>query len=232
MVDFPLCSESLSELRGLGYTVLPEYLSPDWRTRLQERLLHFAARFPGRKALLPDAEFLQFFISDELLAIPRAVLGPTFLFHHANGRALRGSGTSSSKPWHHDHDGPAISRARRKRMYHVMVYPAGLPQDVAPLVLKPRSHLLAVDRKAPVSLGVAIDPEDMILGGAPGLVVVIDSALWHMRPGASTESSRFDINVSFCEPAGSWPERTEWCDVHQEIARQLASEHSAMFRHS
>lgn len=114
-------------------------------------------------------------------------------------------------------------------MYHVMVYPVGLPGDVAPLVVKPRSHLLAVDRQVPNSLGLTVGPDDIALRGAPGLVLVLDSALWHMRPGAPARSPRFDLNVSFCEPSGTWPERAAWRDVLQEVARQVDPSTSFMF---
>lgn len=79
-MDSPLCSERLGGFQRLGYTVLPDYLTPAWTMRIRERISLFADRFPGRKSLLPDSEFLEFFLSDRLLAIPGRYSDPDFCF--------------------------------------------------------------------------------------------------------------------------------------------------------
>jgi len=222
-----LKSSQVAFLKSEGYLVLDRRLPPEWAQRLRERLLAFAVRWPGRKQLLPDEVFVEFILSKEVLPLARAVLGEKCLVHHANGRVA--ASNSCAKVWHHDRDGRVLPYADRAAMYHFMFYPGGLDGGVAPLVLKARTHLLEVPRNVPAVLGTSISTDDVVLTGSPGLVIILDSAVWHMRPAASSAVPRFDLNVSFVEGPGDWPERQALAPVLSEVARGLGRSSARYF---
>ena len=102
-----------------------------------------------------------------------------------------------------------------------MVYPKGLPDTVAPLVVTPRSHLRTVGRGAPRALmaeDLPGEPEEVT--SVEPLVVVLDSALWHMRPAVPVLAPRFDLNVSYGTLADCWGERRRYSTVLQLSAAQ------------
>lgn len=228
MIKPTLNLAKIHELHNYGYVVLANYLSKTWQIKLQERLSLFVTKFPNQKGLLLDPIFLDFATSDELLSLPYSLFGTDFLLHHMNGRVITSS--NISKMWHHDRDGTISARKEGIHMYHIMVYPGGLSEEVSPLVVKPKSHLYSVERYTPNHLSEKIEADDVIIHGNPGLVVVIDSALWHMRPSKISLSPRFDLNVSFCEPVGYWPERNKLNNILQQVQKKVNPQHSFMFR--
>lgn len=201
-----------------GYCILRDQPEGQWWPRLTKRLEHFARHYPGRKALLPDPVFVEFATAGFMRVLAKTLLGPNPVVHHVCGRLLV---QGTEKPWHHDRDGD-MPRANAG-MYHVMVYPKGLPRTVAPLVIMPGTHLTAVRRDAPRELvSLAPPAQPVSVWSDEPLVVVLDSALWHMRPAAPAFEPRFDLNVSYCTLSGPWTER----DTYTAILKQSAA-HSA-----
>lgn len=218
-MSYPLEPCQIEFLGSEGYLVLDQRLSPGWSQRLRERLMMFAEKWPGRKQLLPDEVFVEFIISDEVLPLAKTVVGEMCLLHHANGRVA--ASNDQAKIWHHDRDGQILPYADRIAMYHFMFYPGGLDDGVAPLVLKPRSHLLDVPRSLPAKFGTKLSADDVVVIGPEGLVVVLDSAVWHMRPATASSLPRFDLNISFVGGPGHWPEREELTPVFAQVARRV-----------
>lgn len=214
----PLTTRQKASLQRDGYLVLERWLPKCWSRKLEQRLTFLSSKFPGRKALLPDPVFEDFCVSDEVLELARGVLGEDLLFHHANGRVLYpGAG---GKPWHHDRDGAVLPPDERIGMYHFFFYPLGLCGSSGPLIVRPGTHLHEVPRDEPAQLRCTVSAADVSIVGGPGLTVVADSALWHMRPPLGGGRPRFDINLSFVASPGDWPERREYRSVLSEIGER------------
>jgi hypothetical protein len=198
--------------------VLDGWLPSQCSDRLAQRLSVISSQLPGRKALIPDSVFEEFCVSTEVLSLALQLLGESCLLHHANGRILAPGGLG--RPWHHDRDGRTLPPNARVAMYHFFFYPRGLSLECAPLVVRPRTHHREVARSAATCLGTRLSPGDIVIRGAPGLTVIMDSARWHIRPRAPGQRPRFDLNVSFVEGPGDWPERLELKEVLNEVARR------------
>lgn len=214
------------ELERVGYLRLPSYFAKEHCQRMVGRLQFLRAERPNTKFLLPDPLFFELLMSDAVLSIPASLFESTYLFHHANGRILEAGGPG--KPWHHDYDDFSPWRPGKPRMIHIMVFPAGLDDAVSPLVIRPGSHLKTVLRHIPNKQGFKITQEDVQVRGDPGLVVVLNSALWHMRPPNPGPKERYDLNFSFCERRGHWPERSEYTSTLSRL-RANAGEKSSLF---
>ena len=207
-----------------GFCTMKGLLPPEWQERLSQRLAYFATQHPGRKALLPDPLFVDFATAPFMRLLATALIESDPVVHHVNGRVLH---TGYQKPWHHDRDG--LAPRAEAGMYHVMVYPRGLPRTVAPLVVIPKTHLCVVSRSAPQALQCA-EPQNThyeISDESP-LIVVIDSALWHMRPATPDSTSRFDLNVSYCRYASTWDERRSYTKILKQSSS--ISRHPDWFR--
>ncbi|MFV2104393.1 hypothetical protein [Micromonospora sp. LOL_024] len=195
-----------------GYAVLPDYLPPVWNDRLVAGLDRLAETHPESKALIPHEPFLELLCTDLVQAPVAAVLGGSYLFHHANGKRIT---DGAGKVWHHDFDSDETwDGSAATMMMHVMVYPAGLSAEKGPLVLRPGSHLVGVPRHHPNRQGYEIRSDDLVLTGDPGLVVLVNSAMWHMRPPSDAHGPRHYLNLSFIGPARTVrPERDTYGDL-------------------
>lgn len=204
-------------LKTDGYVRLPERLDAATSDAICRRLEHLATTSPGRKALLPDEFFNQFVVHPLMMDYATRVLGPSFMLHHACGRMLRTPGIA--KEWHHDYDSENPWEPSLPMMIHFMIYPAGLTMSTGPLLIVPGSHNYRVPRSFPRQYGTGPIEGAVEICGEPGLIVVINSALWHSR-STPLQAPRYDLNVSFCQPGIEWPERKQWTDAFLSVAVQ------------
>ena len=212
-----------------GYFCLNEMFDRTTSAALCRRLDHFATAHPGRKALIPDEFFDEFVVNPLLLEYAERLLGGCILLHHANGRAMKTE--ALPQEWHHDYDGPRPWEPSDPLMIHFMIYPAGLDSTNGPLMIVPGSHRRQVDRDYPRQYGVTTIEGTVELCGGPGLVVVINSALWHARKKPA-QLPRYDLNVSFCQPGLRRPEREVWLTVLEGLGGAVSDGRRSLFRAS
>jgi ectoine hydroxylase-related dioxygenase (phytanoyl-CoA dioxygenase family) len=220
-------AEIVRKMVANGYVVLENVFDDRTCESLRRRLDLLSARRPPSKALVPDSFFNKFVTRAELLRYARELLGPELLFHHANGRAMVAGGTELA--WHHDYDAPDPSIRSGLQMIHFMIYPGGLTADSGPLMIFPGSHLMGVARSFPQQFGCKAIEGSIEVVGRPGLVVIIDSAMWHARKQPIL-FPRYDLNVSFCKPGIHRPERGGCAPALAELYAGAADEHKALFR--
>lgn len=206
-------------VRNDGFVTLPEWLPARWSAALCDGLDRMAANHPSTKRLMPHQPFLDLLCTPLLDELVEPVLGPDFLFHHANGKRLT---AGEGNVWHHDYDASRPwDGESATMMIHVMLYPAGLSADNGPLVVRPKTHLAAAPRHHPNHHGYEVEPGDVTVTGGPGTVVVLNSALWHMRPPARPEP-RYYLNYSFIGPgAVPRPERAEYAELLAELPSRV-----------
>lgn len=197
-----------------GYVQLPN-LDSDTAAAICRRLDYFATTAPGRKELLPDEFFNSFVVHARLLEYATKLLGDTFMLHHACGRALYATG--AAKEWHHDFDGLQPWEPSSPLMIHFMIYPKGLTAETGPLLVLPGSHKLRVARDFPRQYRADTIPGSAQICGEPGLILVMNSALWHARRPLRC-APRYDMNVSFCQPGIERPERKNWTGAFLAMA--------------
>ncbi|MEU7575485.1 phytanoyl-CoA dioxygenase family protein [Micromonospora sp. NPDC049240] len=195
-----------------GYAVLPDWLEPHWCERLIAGLDERGRQAPEDKRLMPHQPFLDLLVEPAILDLVTSVLGPDPLFHHANGKRIT---DGAGKPWHHDFDSVTPwDGDPASVMLHVMIYPAGLTPENGPLVLRPRTHRMRVPRHHPNALGYQVEADDVTLTAGPGTVVLVHSALWHMRPPSHVTEPRYYLNFSFIGNAPvTRPEREGYSDL-------------------
>jgi ectoine hydroxylase-related dioxygenase (phytanoyl-CoA dioxygenase family) len=191
----------------LGFRAFPEFLD---RALAAEccASLDRAGESQNGKDLTGLAVFDELIVSDMVLGVVRGVLGDDFLFHHANG--LRLPPCDLGKAWHHDYDGLFPWVLGGGEMCHLMFYPAGLREDTGPLEVIPRSHRHVVERSKPDRLvrGRPVETETFL--GEPGLMVLVNSALWHRRRPSLSERHRYYFNLSYCQRGRIRPERQSY----------------------
>lgn len=184
------------------FNALPAHEATEVRQVLEE---HFSAPL-ATKRLLKNPFFARLSTREWITQIVACLLGPETLVHHANGRVLC---DGSPKPWHHDFDGERSS-SHELTMIHVMLYPDGLPPGVAPLCVAPGTHRELVPRNAPEELMRTSPRRHVQLQSMVPFIVVLNSALWHMRPASRSGSIRYDLNISYCSARQQWSERDEY----------------------
>lgn len=210
-----LSADEIRQFSTLGYLIFQRFFPPE-KCKTLERALRQLTRFsPKSKSVVPHPVFNELVFHPSILIFASCLLGDHFLFHHANGREL--IGLDISKPWHHDYDGNREARSRESSMIHIMGYPSGLAEDTAPLVLLPGSHLVPVDRSYPRQFQLKRLPNQLVVVGEPGLLVVIDSAIWHMRSRATAEGPRLYFNLSYCKAGEPRPERAMYSTIIQTL---------------
>lgn len=201
-----------SQVDADGYAVLPAWLERQWCVRLIAGLDERWRQAPKDKRLMPHQPFLDLLTEPAVRDLVASVLGSSHLFHHANGKRIT---DGAGKPWHHDFDSATPwDGDPTSMMLHVMIYPAGLAPGNGPLVLRPRTHRMGVPRHYPNSLGYQVEAGDVTLTAEPGTVVLVNSALWHMRPPSDATDPRYYLNLSFIGTAPvTRPEREEYSDL-------------------
>lgn len=210
-----LSANEILQFRSLGYLVYPEFFPQSQCKSFCRALRQLSAYSRNSKSVVPHPAFNELISHPAIITIAKSILGDRFLFHHANGREL--DTLDTSKSWHHDYDGARNGNAREGSMIHLMCYPSGLSPESAPLVILPKSHLVSVDRSYPCQFGISVLPNEVNLTGEPGLLVVIDSALWHARRGTAAQRRRTYFNFSYCRAGLSRPERASYSHIIQSL---------------
>lgn len=198
-----------------GYVVLPHFFNDIHNKAIVEALLAASIAQPTSKALLPNPVFESLFCGTPFLTIARAVLGEQFLFHHAHGRAMPAA--SVGKHWHHDFDGPSPWSSGSPMMIHLMGYPDGLDEERGPLVVLPGSHKRFVAREFPNVYGLESIGGARTLVGEAGMMVVINSALWHMTRPSRSQRVRYYFNFSYCQYGVARPERESYRSILKRL---------------
>lgn len=211
----PLSANEILQFRNLGYLVYPRFFPEGQCKSLCRALRQLSSHSQNSKSVVPHPAFNALISHPAVLTIVKSILGDEFLFHHANGRELDAGYTAKS--WHHDYDGARDKGAMGCSMVHLMCYPSGLSAESSPLVILPKSHLLSVDRAHPRQFGLGVLPGEVNLVGEPGLLVVIDSALWHARRCMTGLQHRFYFNFSYCRPGLPRPERASYSHIIQSL---------------
>lgn len=206
-----------------GYAMLPGWLPEQWSQRLVMGLDRLAEEYPSSKRLMPHEPFLELLAAGVLEPLIQPLLGSDYLFHHANGKMMT---DGKGKPWHHDYDGVQVwNGSIETMMIHLMLYPAGLSANHGPLVVRPGSHRFGVPRHAAQRYEYQREDSDSLIVGEPGLVVILNSALWHMRPPSPAGTSRYYLNFSFIGPAAVIrPEREEYSALLPKLPEQVDNE--------
>jgi hypothetical protein len=194
--------EARSAIRRDGYISFPSFFCNEECDAQQGALQELTAA-RATKSVVPHPLFEELVGDERLIQLARTILGDEPLFHHANGRVLPEN--FPSKPWHHDHDGERSTWGTG--MVHFMCYPAGISAGKGPLIVLPGSHERVVARSHPSRHGDARLPGDVEITGGPGLLVAMDSALWHMRPAPAVLGVRSYFNISYCRRGVVRPER-------------------------
>ncbi len=193
-----------------GYKILPKFFSREESELFATELISLVKTRPLSKSLAGVGAFESLATDRRIMKIVQELIGFQAELHHINGRLL--AGDSPVKPWHHDFDGNR-SDTTLCEMIHFMVYPRGLSSENGPLVVLPGSHKSKVSRAFPTCQGTdQLEGEHIILG-EPGLLVLIDSALWHCRRAGRGRTMRPYFNLSYCLPNAERPERNRWLTV-------------------
>lgn len=210
-----LTIDEIEQFNALGYLIYPNFFSPEKCRRFVRALRQLTRYSTKSKSVVPHAVFNELIFHPSILIFASSLLGEEFLFHHANGRELVGK--NLSKAWHHDYDGDRGQGPYESTMIHLMGYPSGLSTDIAPLMILPGSHLVAVDRSYPRQFQMKRLPNEIRVVGEPGLLVVIDSATWHMRCRAKSKRPRPYFNLSYCKLGQPRPERATYSFILQTL---------------
>lgn len=221
-----LSREELERFENDGYLIFPEFFNEEWNTVMTKALEELGELRPHSKAIVPHPIFNKLLLNESFLRITRSLLGEAFLFHHANGKSL--PPTDMGKIWHHDYDGTVNWKPGKPLMIHLLVYPQGIDGNRGPLAILPKSHLLEVERSEP-NVHTLDDMEGEIeVSGKPGLLVILNSALWHSRRLNSTSSRRPYFNYVFCQFGAERPERGEYTQILKDLRDSLKNQKSEL----
>lgn len=211
-----LSSREVRFFREKGFLVYQCFFSQRWCEELFKALLDTSRTFEDSKSVLPHPTFIELVDHPAFISIARSLVGSDLLFHHGNGQAFPDG--CPAKPWHHDYDGTTLWNGTAGPMIHLMGYPKGLKIGTGPLVVLPGSQRLSVGRRYPHQYGTRQLKGEIVITGEPGLLVVINSALWHTRrPQASAEIRPY-FNFSYCEAGHQRPERAGYSEMLKTLA--------------
>lgn len=214
-----LSLEEMQQFNDEGYLMFPEFFNEEWDQEMTQALEELQVINPDSKAIVPHPTFNKLLLDKAFLGIVRSLLGEEFLFHHANGRSL--SPADTGKVWHHDYDGVGNWKPGEPLMIHLLVYPEGVDANKGALAILPKSHLREVQRSEPNAHVLGSLEGEIEVSGKPGLLVVLNSALWHSRRLNSTSVRRPYFNFSFCQFGSERPERKEYGHMLQAIKEAL-----------
>lgn len=207
-----------------GFFIFPDFLN---RATSNEccASLDGAEQMRQGKDLSGLPVFDDLIVSERVLRVVHRVLGLDILFHHANGRRL--PPRAPGKEWHHDYDGSEPWALGEPGMCHLMFYPAGLSEQGGPLELVPRSHLIKAARSEPRGFGQSQFEGSVTVLGEPGLMVLMNSSLWHRRVPSHSNRPRYYFNLSYCQRGRRRPER----GGYSQRLRQAAERHASGMAH-
>lgn len=196
-------------LRAEGYLVLEDFMSSDLRTSLVERVDELfreeggraGSEFKqepgcGRLANLVDkgSVFRRIIVLPGILEAVGVVLGPRFKLSSLNARvALPRS--SSRQPLHADM-GAIADEKGFWACNTVWMLDAFTPQNGAIRVI-PRSHLRGELPQEALEDPLAPHPEEVLLTGAAGTVVVMNAHVWHGATDNRTDRPRRALHAFY-----------------------------------
>ena len=217
-----LSREERRQFEEEGYLIFPEFFNNEWNQAMMQALEELQVLRPGSKAIVPYPVFNRLLLNKDFIGIVKSLLGKEFLFHHANGRSLPSS--DAGKVWHHDYDGPVQWKPREPLMIHLLGYPQGIDETRGSLAILPKSHLKTVERSMPNIHALGNLDGEIQISGKPGLLVVLNSALWHSRRLNSTPSNRPYFNYSSCQFGVERPERSEYSHILKDLSESIGKE--------
>ena len=217
-----LSKEERRQFEEGGYLIFTEFFNNEWNQEMTRALEELQVLRPDSKAIVPYPIFNRLLLNGNLIGIVKSLLGEEFLFHHANGRSLPSS--DAGKVWHHDYDGLVQWKPGKPLMIHLLGYPQGIDEKRGSLAILPKSHLKTVGRSMPNIHALKNLDGEIQISGKPGLLVVLNSALWHSRRLNSTPSRRPYFNYSFCQFGIERPERNEYSDMLKDLSESIGKE--------
>ena len=206
----PLSTSELEFFDTEGFLLCPGLLSPSESQTVAAGVDEAVARRPGgyhkRNAAPLEAytptgiPALGALVTHRpTMAMMRSLMRGEFALHHLH--CYRHDAGCPGSNWHHDHRHSVLPR--RHRMVYCFYYPSGLDGTIGDLLLLPRSHHSLVDNSALTGLMFSDDlPGSLTLDSLPpGSLVLVDGALLHARRPKPGGSSRYFVDISYCETA-------------------------------
>lgn len=212
-----------------GYWIMPNFFGLEDCEIMIETLKEFRITHPTSKSLIPNNYFSKLICDRRILDIAQSILGEHFVFHHANGREL--FPTDTHKVWHHDFDGDDILENNKPNMVHFMIYPNGLKLGTGALTILPKSHLLKVSRSHPNQFGIDDLSGQLVIEGEKGLLIVLNSAIWHNRTKNLSQSNRYYFNLSYCQIGTGRPEREKYREILFNTSQEVHNNHKHLFQY-
>jgi hypothetical protein len=206
----PLLASEVTFFDQHGFLLCPGLLGPSYCRTIVAGVDEAVARRPGgyhkrNAAALEDytptaiSELGELVTHRPMMAMMRSLMGGEFALHHLH--CYRHDAGCPGSNWHHDHRHSVLPR--QHRMIYCFYYPSGLDGTVGDLLLLPRSHHSLVDNSALTGLMFSDDlPGSLTLDSIqPGSAVLVDGALLHARRPKPGGSSRYFVDISYCETA-------------------------------
>jgi hypothetical protein len=205
----PLSAAERRFFEQQGFLLCPDLLSPARCETVASGVDEAVVRRPGgyhKRNAAPLDEYIPTAIPAlgalvtyrPMMALVRSLMdGDDFALHHLH--CYRHDAGCPGSNWHHDHRHSVLPR--KHRMVYCFYYPAGLDGTIGDLLLLPRSHHSLVSNSALSAVMFSDDlPGSLTIDHLPrGSAVLVDGALLHARRPKPGGSSRFFVDISYCE---------------------------------
>ena len=194
------------QLDELGYLVLPDFIPPPMLAELRDRVETLWAQEgdaagsefrpePGTRRLanLVDkgAIFAELIAMPRILACMEHVIGPTYKLSSLNARSTNPR-NPDSQPWHADTG--AIADQRGYSVCNSVWMLDDFTTENGATRMVPRSHTW---RRLPAPGNTDTLPEQELVTGKAGTVVIMNAHMWHGGTGNHTDRARRALHAFY-----------------------------------
>ncbi|MBV8818618.1 MAG: phytanoyl-CoA dioxygenase family protein, partial [Acidobacteriaceae bacterium] len=202
--------EQSSQLDRNGYLVLEDFMSPEMLEALRQRVeelfesegenagSEFRKEPQARRLanLVDKGEvFREAIASPEILKLVEQVLGPEFKLSSLNVRSANPHSTDS-QPLHCDMG--ALPDERGNQVCNTVWMLDDFTETNGALRIVPESHKWGKLPQEVLSDPVAVHPQEMLVTGKAGTVVVMNAHMWHGGTANRTDAQRRAMHGFFC----------------------------------
>ena len=202
--------EQSSQLDRNGYLVLEDFMSPEMLEALRQRVeelfesegenagSEFRKEPQARRLanLVDKGEvFREAIASPEILKLVEQVLGPEFKLSSLNVRSANPHSTDS-QPLHCDMG--ALPDERGNQVCNTVWMLDDFTETNGALRIVPGSHKWGQLPQQVLSDPVAMHPQEMLVTGKAGTVVVMNAHMWHGGTANRTDAQRRAMHGFFC----------------------------------
>lgn len=204
--SFNISIDELNNFKKEGFLIFENVINVNKQNQLKKTIDELNKNDVKIKDPILIDDLSKIVIDEKLNHVIRKIMDDSnYHFHHLHAACHKPG--MPSLGWHHDYE-QYDERDNKKIMVHVFLYINGLNGEIGDLLLIPSSHTKKLKRYEYSSKPLDCFENCKIVNNIPeGSVIIINSKLIHARKAKSGGelSSRYFIDLSFCQSGVKWP---------------------------